>query len=115
MRNEPALPELRLSDAETKLIQRLKANERQWFRIRWWSIFISSLVFAGSIVMFQRIWSTVASDQILMMLCLFVAPVSGIVLFVSLTAFLYVLAFWNGRPINKLLLRLAEKVESNRT
>jgi hypothetical protein len=114
MRNEPALPELQLSDAETKLIQRLRANERQWFRIRWWSIIISSFVFAGSIFMFQRIWSTVAYDQILIILCIFVAPASGIVLFVGLVAFLYVLAFWNGRPINKLLLRLADEVESRR-
>jgi hypothetical protein len=111
--SELALPEL--SDAETKLIERLRANQRQWFRIRWWSIIISSLVFAGSIFMFQRIWSTVAYDQILIMLCLFVAPVSGIALFVGLTAFLYVLAFWNGRLINKLLLRLADEVESSRT
>jgi hypothetical protein len=50
-------------------------------------------------------------DYILLMLCTFVAPALGIVLFLGVAAVLYVFVFWNGRPMNKLLLRLADEVE----
>jgi ABC-type protease/lipase transport system fused ATPase/permease subunit len=103
---------MKLSEADMKVIQRLGRNEETWVSARWAALLIGLLMLSGSAFMFQRIWSTVDYDQILIMLCLFVAPASGIVLFVGVAALLYVFAFWNGRATNKLLLRLADEVES---
>jgi hypothetical protein len=99
---------MKLSEADMNVIQRLGKNEETWVSARWAALLIGLLMLFGSAFMFQRIWSTVDYDQILIMLCLFVAPASGIVLFVGVAALLYVFAFWNGRATNKLLLRLAE-------
>ena len=84
---------MKLSEADMKMIQRLGRNEETWVSARWAALLIGLLMLFGSAFMFQRIWSTVDYDQILIMIYLFVAPTSNIVLFVGLAAFLYVLAF----------------------
>src|SRR5882724_3235834 len=84
MRNEPLLPELELSDVKVSLVQRLRVSEQARRRVRCAILIVGSLMFAGSIIMFERIWSTVAYDQILLALCVLVAPALGIVLFVGL-------------------------------
>jgi hypothetical protein len=65
----------------------------------------------GSVFMFHQIWSSVAYDQLLLMVCVLIAPVSGIVLFVGLATILYVFAFWKGRPTHKLLLKLNDEIQ----
>ncbi len=105
---------MKLSEADTQVIRRLGKNEESWPLARWAALFVGLVMIAGSIFFFQRIWSTVAPDQILIILCVVIAPLSGIALFVGLAAILYVYAFWNGRPINQLLLRLADEGESRR-
>jgi hypothetical protein len=104
---------MKLSEAEWKVIHRLRKNEESWIAARWFALFVGVVMLFGSAFMFQQIWSTVASDKILIVLCLLVAPLSGVALFVGLAAVLNVFAFWNGRPTDKLLLRLAEEVESD--
>jgi hypothetical protein len=100
-----------MNESDAAIIQRLRRRKKSWLSVRWAALFVGLLMIAGSAFFFQRIWSTVAYDQILIILCVLVAPASGIVLFVGLAAVLYVLAFWNGRPPNKLLLRLADEIE----
>jgi len=103
---------MKLNEGESKVIQRLRKTEESWWLYRWVALVVGFLLFAGSLFVFERIWSTVQPDQILILLCLLVAPVSGIVLSLGVIAVLYAFAFWNGRPVNKLLLRLAGEAES---
>src|SRR5437868_2615994 len=102
---------MKLSEADARTIQRSRKTEESWLWTRWAVLSVGVLMLSGSIFMFGRIWSTVAYDQILLILCVLVAPASGIVLFVGLVAIVYVLLFWNGRPTNKLLLRLVDHIE----
>jgi ABC-type multidrug transport system permease subunit len=101
---------MKLNGADATIIQHLRKREQSWLLARWAALLIGLLMLCGSLFMFQQIWSTVAYDQLLLILCVWVAPASGIVLFIGATAILYVLAFWKGRPTNKLLLRLADEV-----
>ena len=78
---------------------------------RWAALLIGLLMLSGSVFMFHQIWSTVAYDQLLLMVCVLIAPVSGIVLFVGLASILYVFAFWKGRPTDKLLLKLTDEIQ----
>jgi hypothetical protein len=103
---------MKLNESDARIIQHLRRSEESWIFARWAALFVGTLVLCGSALTFQRIWNTVAYDQILIILCVLVAPASGVVLFVALAAILYVFAFWSGRPTNKLLLRLADEVES---
>jgi ABC-type protease/lipase transport system fused ATPase/permease subunit len=103
---------MKLSEADTKVIQRLEKSEETWVSARWAALVIGLLMISGSVFMFHEIWATVAFDQVLLILCLLVAPVAGIALFIGVVAPLYVFAFWNGRATTKLLLRLADEVES---
>src|ERR1043165_5779381 len=98
---------MQLSDAEMKLIQRFRTKRHDWRRIRWVVVILSLLVFAGSLFTFIRIWDTVGPDQILILLCLIVAPAAGIVLAASIGGMMYALVFWNGCPVRKLVLKLA--------
>jgi hypothetical protein len=116
---ETALPNsriaaMKLSEADAGTIQRSRKQEESWLCTRWAVLSIGALMLSGSIFMFERIWSTVAYDQILLILCVLVAPASGIVLFVGFAAILYVFLFWNGRPTNKLLLRLVDQIEQGK-
>jgi len=103
---------MKLSEADMKVIQRLGKNEETWVSARWAALLIGLAMLFGSAFMFHEIWNTVAFDHLLLILCLLVAPFTGIAFFIGVAALLYVFAFWNGRPINKLLLRLADEVES---
>jgi hypothetical protein len=103
---------MKLNVADARMIQRLKRREHSWRSARWAVLSIGIVMLCGSAFMFQRIWSTVAYDQLLLVLCVLISPVSGVVLFVSLAFILYVFALWNGRPIDKLLVKLANEVES---
>jgi len=114
MSNEPTLSRMQLSNSEASLVQRLRRTEQAWHRVRWVIVIIGSLVFAGSFFMFGRIWNTVAPDQILLLLCLFAAPVSAIALVASLAAMIYAFRFWSGTPVHRLLLRLTDEDEAQR-
>ena len=103
---------MKLSEVDMKVIQRLGKNEETWVSARWAALLIGLAMLFGSAFMFHEIWNTVAFDHLLLILCLLVAPFTGIAFFIGVAALLYVFAFWNGRPINKLLLRLADEVES---
>jgi uncharacterized membrane protein YgdD (TMEM256/DUF423 family) len=103
---------MNLNNADAMMIRRLKRMEESWKLARWAAIFVGLLMFSGSAFMFRQIWGTVASDRILVLLCLFIAPTSGIAFIAGLAVISYVFAFWNGRPMNKLLLRLVDEVES---
>jgi hypothetical protein len=103
---------MEFSEADRNVIQRLRTSQRSWRLARWAALFVGALMIGASVFLFQGIWSTVAYDQILLLLCVLVAPALGIVLFLGLAAVLYVFLFWNGRPNDKLLLRLVDEVES---
>jgi len=103
---------MKLSEADVKVIQRLGRNEETWVSARWAALLIGLAMLFGSAFMFHEIWNTVAFDHLLLILCLLVAPFTGIAFFIGVAALLYVFAFWNGRATNKLLLRLADEVES---
>jgi len=105
---------MKLNESDAAIIQHLRRREESWILTRWATLFVGILMLCGSAFTFERIWSTVAYDQILIILCVLVAPASAIVLFIALAAILYVLAFWNGRPTNKLWLRLADEIESQK-
>jgi hypothetical protein len=105
---------MNLNEADAKLIQRLKIRKESWPLVRWAAISIGSLMIGACVFLFQRIWVTVSYDYILLMLCVLVAPALGIVLFLAVAAVIYVFAFWNGRPNDKLLLRLVDDVEPQR-
>jgi hypothetical protein len=102
---------MRLNEADSAIIQRLRTREESWHLARWAALLIGLLMFCGSVFMFRQIWSTVAYDQLLLMVCVLIAPASAIVLFVGLAAILYVFAFWKGRPTVKLLLRLTDEIQ----
>src|SRR5215470_8938336 len=103
---------MKLNESDAAIIQHLRRREESWIFARWAALFVGMLILCGSLLTFQRIWDTVAYDKILIILCVLVAPASGIVLFVAFATILNVFAFWNGRPTRKLLLRLADEVES---
>src|SRR6266536_751956 len=110
MSNEPLPFEMRLSDAELTLVRRLRQKEEGWHRMRWAIVIVGSVVLTGSLLMFERIWNTVAPDQILIMVCIVVAPISGVALFAGLAGIAYVLVYWSGCPARKLLLRLSDEI-----
>lgn len=105
---------MKLTEADANLIQRLRGKERSWRNNRWAILSLSGLIFGGSIFMFDRIWSTVAPDQILIMLCILVAPACGIALAAAVAGSIYAALFWRGSPVRKLLLKLADEAESQR-
>jgi len=77
---------MKLSEADTRVIQRLGKNEETWVSARWAALFIGLVLLFGSVFIFREIWNTVAFDHILLMLCLLVAPVAGIAFFVGVAA-----------------------------
>jgi hypothetical protein len=101
---------MKLSKDDLKLIRRFGKTEQSWFWLRWVTLIMGLLMIAASLFLFQRIWDTVAPDQILIIVCILVAPVSGILLLVSLAAVLYALVSWKGRPTESLLLKLAKEL-----
>lgn len=103
---------MKYNEADIMMIQRLKSREQSWKMARWAALFLGISMIGGSVFLFQRIWSTMAYDHILLAICVWVAPALGIVLFIGLGCVLYVFRFWNGPRINKLLLRLADEVEA---
>ena len=111
MRNERALLKVQLTETEMALIRRMRTNEQQWDRVRWALVVTSSIVFAGSIFMFRQIWSAFAFDTILVIVCVLVAPVSGITLVASLAGLMHASVRWGGCPARRLLLRLADELE----
>ena len=103
---------MQLFETEANLVERLRTNERQWDRVRWTMAITGLFVLAGSIYILRRIWDTVAPDQILIIVCTVVAPISGIALFVGLLGMLYAFMHWNGCPVRKLLLKLSDEMKS---
>jgi hypothetical protein len=103
---------MKLNKDDLKLIQRLGKTEESWLWLRWVALIVGLLMIASSVFLFERIWGTVAPDQILIMICILAAPVAGILLFVSLAAVWYALVCWNGRPTEKLLLKLAKELNA---
>jgi|SRR5690349_20667970 H+/Cl- antiporter ClcA len=106
---------MNLNEADARLIQRLKMRQKSWPLVRWAALAIGSLMIGACVFLFQGIWITMSYDYILLTLCTSVAPALGIALFVGAAAVSYVFAFWNGRPNDKLLLRLADEVEARRS
>jgi|ERR1051325_2618570 hypothetical protein len=103
---------MKLTEAEATLIHRLRAKEQSWRSNRWAVFVLSLLLFGCSILMFERIWSTVAPDEILIMLCIVVAPMCGIAVAGAIAGIVYALVFWRGCPARTLLLILADRPES---
>ena len=103
---------MKYNEAEIMMIQRLRRREQSWKMARWAALSLGILMTGGSVFLFQRIWSTMDYDHILLAICVWVAPASGIVLFIGLAGISYAFRFWNGRPMNKLLLRLADEAEA---
>lgn len=102
---------MKLSMDDLRLIQRLRKIEESWLWLRWIALLIGVGMSATAIFLFQRIWEAVAPDQILIIICIFGAPISGILLFVSLAAALYAILCWKGRPTERLLVKLAKELD----
>jgi len=100
---------MKLNEADAKLVQRLRAEEDSWFWARCVALLVGFLMFAGSAFMFQQIWSSVAPDEILIVICILAAPVSGVILFIGLAVVAYAFVFWNGQPVRILLSRLSDE------
>jgi hypothetical protein len=105
---------MKLSEADAKLVRRLGKNEKTWRWARWTALLGGLLMIGASAFLFQRLWSTLTPDKLLLLLCLFVAPVCGVVLFLGAVSVGYTLAFWKGRPVLKLLLHLIEECRTAR-
>jgi hypothetical protein len=103
---------MNLTETDANLIRRLKQKEQIWRRSRWVVLLFSILVFGSSIFTFERIWSTAAPDQILITLCVLVAPLCGIILASAVAGIIYTAVLWRGCPAKKLLLKLAYEVEA---
>jgi hypothetical protein len=103
---------MNLNEADARLIQRLKVRQESWPSVRWTALSIGSLMIGACAFLFERIWVTISYDYLLLMLCVWVAPALGVLLFLGLAAILYVFLFWNGRPNDKLLLQLVDEVKS---
>jgi hypothetical protein len=106
---------MKLNEADARLIERLKARQESWPALRWAALSIGTLMIGACVYLLQGIWVTMSYDYILLILCVLVAPALGMVLFLGVAAVLYVLVFWNGRPVNKLLFRLLDEAESSRS
>src|SRR5678815_1136865 len=106
---------MNLNETEARIIQRLTIRQESWPIVRWAALSFGFLMLGGCIFLFQGIWVTISYDYILLMLCVLVAPALGIFFFLAVAAVLYVFAFWNGRPNDKLLLRLIAEAESGRS
>jgi len=105
---------MELSEAEAKLVRQIRAHEKTWQWARWFAVLGGLLIIGGAAFVFQRLWSTLTPDKLLLLLCLFVAPVCGVFLFLGAVTIGYTLASWKGRPVLKLLLRLIEECRTAR-
>lgn len=101
---------MKLSKQDLRLLHRVRKTEEFWLSLRWVALIVGIAASAAALFLFQRIWVTVAADQILIIVCILAAPASGILLFLSLSAILYTFAGWKGRPTEKLLLKLAKEL-----
>jgi apolipoprotein N-acyltransferase len=102
---------MNLNESDARLIQRLRRREESRRSTRWAALFVGSMMIGACAFLFQRIWVTISYDYILLMLCVLVAPALGVAFFLAVAAVIYVFLFWNGRPSDKLLLRLVDEVE----
>ena len=99
---------MKFTEAELKLVRRLKERERTWRWARWVFLLLGLLMIASSSVFFISVWKELRQEQLLQMLVAVVAPVCCLFLLVGVMCVGYGLFFWRGRPMTKLLFRLME-------
>ena len=103
---------MKLSEPEKKLVRRLQKNQRAWRWMRWFSL-VMSAVFIGLIYDTLTRMPAMMSDSSGLMVVAFVSPICWLLLFITSFLLGCTVAFWNGDPKTRLLLRLLEDHEDD--
>jgi hypothetical protein len=104
---------MQLSDAEKKLVARLKKRQQQFIRWRWVGLLGSIVTIAVGIYAYMVLVDFIQQPDLPSVMA--VAFLSPIVFMLQVGGFgllIYLVASWNGKPETLLLLRVVEQIEN---
>src|SRR5215469_7848845 len=99
---------MKLSDAEQKLVAKLRKQQRDFIRLRWFRLIISGLSTGVGIYGLLALYRSSRSDSLFAVLATFIVPVAYFFLVLGAWLGADTLMNWHGRAEVDLLLRLIE-------
>src|SRR5262245_32520714 len=101
-----------LTDAELELVRRIERREETWQWGRWVVLLLGLLMVGLASFFLGALWLELRQEHLVVMLVTVMAPVCALFLFGGGLCILYVVRFWKGRAVDRLLLRLMPETYS---
>ena len=99
---------MKLSDAEQRLVARLRKRQRDFVRLRWLLLIFSALSMGAGIFGLVGLYHCYRADFVFAVAATFMAPLAYLFFFLGVWLAADTLISWRGRAEVDLLLRLIE-------
>jgi hypothetical protein len=104
---------MKLSDAEKKMVARLRRRKESFARWRWLRLFTSLFCIGAGIYFFLMLLKCMRPEINLIFIAMMILPLAYLFLWVGAWLMTDTLINWNGKPEVDLLLKLIEESQND--